>query len=186
MAASAENQKASGLANKKIIAIAAIIIVLLLGTIVFLLARQSTANISDGDVPKIGYAVEASVILDQDALQAAADEAIKNARENRIALKYQNNAYSKDGKTFSCLLANSPSNLYDMYLTIFADAEMTDQVYLSGLVPPGSGFEEITLDRALDSGNHTMIVVLTQVDTDENGIQVLKNQVSHTVEFHVE
>ena len=63
---------------------------------------------------------------------------------------------------------------------------MTDQVYLSGLVPPGSGFEEITLDRALDSGDHTMIVVLTQVDTDENGTQVLKNQVSHTVEFHVE
>ena len=29
-------------------------------------------------------------------------------------------------------------------------------------------------------------VVLTQVDTDENGTQVLKNQVSHTVEFHVE
>ena len=92
---------------------------------------------SPGDVPKIGYAVEASVILDQDALQAAADEAIKNARENRIALKYQNNAYSKDGKTFSCLLANSPSNLYDMYLTIFTDTAMTDQVYLSGLVPPG-------------------------------------------------
>ena len=71
MAASAENQKTSGLANKKIIAIAAIIIVLLLGTIIFLLARQSTTSISDGDVPKIGYAVEASVILDQDALQDA-------------------------------------------------------------------------------------------------------------------
>ena len=67
-----------------------------------------------------------------------------------------------------------------------SDTAMTDQVYLSGLVPPGSGFEEITLDRALDSGDHTMIVVLTQVDTDENGTQVLKNQVSHTVEFHVE
>ena len=186
MATPTESKQASGQANKKIIAIAAVIIILLLCAIVFLLARQSTTNISDEGVPKIGYSMDASVILDQDALQAAADEAIKNARENRIALQYRNNAYSKDGKTFSCLSANSASNLYDMYLTIFADAEMTDQVYLSGLVPPGSGFEEITLDRALEKGDHTMVVVLTQVDTDENGAQVLKNQVSHTVEFHVE
>lgn len=186
MATPTENKQVSGLSNKKIIVIAAAIIALLLGAIAFLLLSRPATDIADGDVPKIGYAVEATVMLDQDALQAAADEAIKNAKENRIALKYQNDAYSKDVKTFSCLLANSPSNLYDMYLTIFADAGMTDQVYLSGLVPPGSGFEEITLDRALGSGDHTMVVVLTQVDTDENGTQVLKNQVSHTVEFHVE
>lgn len=72
-----------------------------------------------------------------------------------------------------------------MYIAIFTDADMTDQVYLSGLVPPGSGFEEITLDRALEE-DQTMVVVLTQVDTNEDGEQVLKNQVSHTVEFHVE
>lgn len=186
MAASAENKQASGLTSKKIIVIAAVIIVLLLGMIVFLLARPSILDITDGNVPKIGYSMEATVITDQDALQAAADEAIRNARENRIALKYKNNAYSTDGKTFSCLLANSAGNLYDMFLTIFTDPEMTDQVYLSGLVPPGSGFEEITLDRALEKGDHTMIVVLTQVDVNENGEQVLKNQVSHTVEFHVQ
>lgn len=181
----AENKQASGLTNKKIIVIAAIIIALLIGVVVFLLVRQTT-TIADGDVPKIGYSMEAKVLLDQDALQAAADEAIRNARENRIALRYKNDAHSTDGKTFSCLLANSPSNLYDMFITIFADAEMTDQVYLSELVPPGSGFEEITLDRALEKGDHTMTVVLTQVDTNEDGEQVLKNQVSHTVEFHVE
>ena len=179
----AGTKQASSLNNKKIIVIGAVVIVLLLGAVAFLLMRSS--NNSDGG-NKIGYSVEASVITDQDALQAAADEAIKNAKENQIALKYKNNAHSKDGKTFSCLIANSPSNLYDMFITIFADAEMTDQVYLSGLVPPGSGFEEITLDRALETGSHTMVVVLTQVDTDENGEQVLKNQVSYTVNFHVE
>lgn len=181
----AENKQASGLTNKKIIIIAAVIIALLIGVVAFLLMRQTMTNIGDGNVPLIGYAVEASVITDQDALQAAADEAIRNAKENKIALQYKNHAYSTDGKTFSCLIANSPSNLYDMYIAIFTDADMTDQVYLSGLVPPGSGFEEITLDRALEE-DQTMVVVLTQVDTNEDGEQVLKNQVSHTVEFHVE
>ena len=52
-------------------------------------------------------------------------------------------------------------------------------------MPPGSGFESITLDRALEAGDHTVNVVVTQVDTDENGAQVIKNQVAHTMEFHV-
>ena len=63
--------------------------------------------------------------------------------------------------------------------------ELTDQIFLSGLVPPGSGFERITLNRPLDEGDHTVYVSLTQVDIDENGQQVIKNQVMHTMDFHV-
>lgn len=73
-----------------------------------------------------------------------------------------------------------------MFLTIYADAELTDQIFLSGLVPVGSGFEQITLDRALEPGDHSVNVVVTQVDTDEDGVQVIKNQVAHTMDFHVE
>ena len=67
----------------------------------------------------------------------------------------------------------------------YADLELTDQIFLSGLVPPGSGFERITLNRPLDEGDHTVYVSLTQVDIDENGQQVIKNQVMHTMDFHV-
>ena len=91
------------------------------------------------------------------------DKAIANARDGMVSLKYQNDAYSSDGVTFKCYLANSGSNLYDMFLTIFSDVELTDQVYLSGLVPPGSGFEEITLDHALDPGTHRVYVTQSQV-----------------------
>lgn len=73
-----------------------------------------------------------------------------------------------------------------MFLTIYADAEMTEQIFLSGLVPPGSGFENITLDRALEKGDHMVYVVLTQVETNaETGEQVIRNQVAHTMDFHV-
>ena len=43
-----------------------------------------------------------------------------------------------------------------------------------------------TLDRALEPGDHSVNVVVTQVDTDEDGVQVIKNQVAHTMDFHVE
>lgn len=176
-------QSKKGPSNKVIIAAAAVIIVLLVA-VVLLLLRPT--NIEDDGVPKLGYDSGASVVLDEASLQAAVDEAMRNAREGNVALLYENNAYSEDGKTFSCYVANDKANLYDMFLTIYADASLTDQIFLSGLVPPGSGFEEIELDRALDPGDHLVYVAVTQVDIDEEtGEQVLKNQVVHTMEFHV-
>ena len=182
----AGKKQASGLANKKIIVIGAAIIALLVAAIAFLLMRQSTMNIADEGVPKIGYAAEATVMLDQNSLQAAMDAAMEKTKDGNVALRYKNNAFSTNGTDFECYIGNSSSNVFDMFLTIYADAEMTDQVFLSGLVPPGSGFENITLDHALESGNHTVYVVVTQVADDENGQQVIKNQVVHTMDFHVE
>lgn len=167
--------------TKVIIAIAAVVVVLAVCVTAFLILRKG----NNSDSPKIGYAADAEVILDQDSLQAAIDEAVENAKNGMVALQYQNDAFSDDGQTFSCLIANSASNLYDMFLTIYADDALTDQIFLSELIPPGSGFEEITLDHALEPGDHTVYVVVTQVDTEEDGSQVLKNQVIHTIEFHV-
>ena len=50
----AGKKQASGLSNKKIIVIGAAIIALLVAAIAFLLMRQSTMNIADEGVPKIG------------------------------------------------------------------------------------------------------------------------------------
>ncbi len=184
MESSAESKQPSA-SSKKIIIIAAavlLIAILAVGAAVLHALNEKEDNNGLG----ISYASEARVMLDQDSLQAAVDEAQRNAREGKVALMYQNDAYSKDGKTFSCYIANSSGNMYDMFLTIFADAEMTDQIFLSGLVAPGNGFEEITLDHALEVGDHTVYVAVTQVDTGESGEQVIKNQVVHTIKFHVE
>jgi hypothetical protein len=135
----------------------------------------------------IGYAAEATVMLDQDSLQAAMDKAMENAREGNVALQYKDNAYSTDGSNFDCYIVNSASNLYDMFITIYADLDMTDELYLSQLVPPGSGFEHIKLEHPLDSGDHTVYVALTQVETDEEtGEQTVHKQVVYTMDFHVE
>lgn len=161
--------------------VAAVVIVALLAVIIVLLVRPS-----GGDDSGIGYASEAKVMLDEDDLQAAVDAALRNAEDGNVALQYQNDAFSNDGKTFSCNIVNSPENLYDMFLTIYADSELKDQIFLSELVPPGSGFEKITLDHALPAGDNTVYVVVTQVDTEEEtGEQVIKNQVTHTIVFHV-
>ena len=167
--------------TKIIIAVVIVLVAVIAATAAVIIAL----NQKDDNLQKIGYATEAKVMLDQDSLQAAMDEAMKNAQDGNVGLKYKNNAYSDDGVNFECYIVNSDSNIYDMFLTIYADAELKDQIFLSELVPPGSGFENITLDHALEPGDHTVYVALTQVKTDENGEQVIHNQVVHTMDFHV-
>ena len=185
MEQSTETKKPSGLSTKLIIAAAGVIIALLAAVVVLLLTRQPPEEKEGG--LGLGYATEATVILDEDSLQAAMDEAMRNARDGNVGLHYRNDAFSEDGINFECYIANSSANIYDMFLTIYADGALTDQLYLSGLVPPGSGFEYIALDRALDPGDHTVYEAQTQVANDEEtGEQVIKKQVMHTMDIHVE
>lgn len=169
--------------NQKWLILLLAVLILLVGAVLVVVLLRG--NGSDDNSQQIGYSAEARVMLDQDSLQAAFDAAVENAAKGNIALQYQNDAYSTDGTTFTCRIVNSKNNMYDMYLAIYADAELTDQLFLSELVPPGSGFEEITLDHALEPGDHTVYVALSQVETDENGNQIQGNQVMHTMDFHV-
>lgn len=184
MASSSESKKTSG-SSQKIIIVGLIFITVLLAAVIMLLSKRQLANVEDGNTPKIGYASDATVFLDEDALQAAMDEAMQNAANGTVALQYKNNAYSDDGVNFECHIVNSTGNRYDAFFAIYTDAEMTDQIFLSGLVRPGSGFEKITLDHALDSGTNVVYVAVTLVDTEEDGTQSIKAQVVHTMDFHV-
>ncbi len=182
MDASTERQTTSAPVNKTVVAVAALVLLAVVAVAALFLLGQK----EEDDGLTIGYSSEAKVMLDQDALNAAMQAAIENNKNNAIGLRYKNNAYSTDGLNFECSITNSEANLYDMFLTIFADAELTDQIFLSGLVPPGSGFDHITLDHELDLGDHRVYVVLTQVETDaETGKQTIIRQVSHTMDFHV-
>lgn len=183
MDASTESKKTSAPVNKTVVAVAALVLLAIVAISAFFLLGQKEED--DGGLT-IGYSSEAKVMLDQDSLNAAMQAAIENNKNNAIGLRYKNNAYSTDGLNFECSITNSEANLYDMFLAIFADVELTDQIFLSGLVPPGSGFDHITLDHELELGDHRVYVVLTQVDTDqETGKQTIVRQVSHTMDFHV-
>ena len=175
-----EAKKTSVMPNKAVIIIvaAALIVIAVVAFVMF--GREK-----EDDSGRIGYSADSVVLLDEDSLQAALDAAAANAKQGNVALWYRNTAVSGDGITFDCFVGNSKANLYDCFLSIFTDAELTDQVFMSGLVPPGSGFEQITLERALKPGMNTVYVVISQVTDDENGEQVMKGQVVHTMDFYV-
>ena len=95
--------------DKRLLAVIAGLVVIIVALVFFLLFRQGT-NIDDGDVPRVGYAADATVMLDQDSLQAAMDAAMAKAADGNVALLYRNNAYSENGTDFTCYIVNSPAN----------------------------------------------------------------------------
>ena len=144
---------------------------------------DSTVNIADGAAPRIGYA-EGTVALDEDSLSKAVEEMFAKAQEGYFATEYRNDAHSADGQNFECYVGNSNMNTYDMYIQMFADDELTDQVFLSELLRPGTAFDNITLEHPLDPGLTTVYTVFTQVG-EEDGNQVIKGQVTVTMDFIV-
>lgn len=135
---------------------------------------------ADTGGPKIGYA-QGAVAMDEDALQKLVDE-MAHADGDGLVTEYKNDAISYDGENFSCYVGNSPANLYDMYIQMFADEGYTDQIFLSELLRPGTVFKEITLEHSLPRGTHKVYTVFTQVEED---LETIHGQVVVTMNFTV-
>lgn len=158
---------------KVILPVLAVLLLVGVGVGVFLYMNRPDDSVDDGRIPF----AEGVVIMD--------DTNIDPVAKGRIALRYNYQAHSTDGIHFSCKLGNDKSNQYPLYFDLYADAALTDQIYLSGLLNPGTALEEITLDHALPEGTNTVYVSFNQVDVDEEGNQSLLSQTLVTVDFIV-
>jgi len=144
------------------------------------------AEEESGNTPTIGYAYDGVTIVDE---QEDAEEVLRKMQEeadkSSISLSFKNQAFSTDGINFDCYLANPTENPYDMYIQIFADQAMTDEVFLSGLLRPGTAFETIALNHELNAGTHTGVCIFTLVDTAEDGTQTMMKQSSVEIQLFV-
>jgi len=141
---------------------------------------QETAETTKNPL-KLDYD-DAAVALDEDSLQKQFEELQKNA-EGNISLEYKNYAISKDGKEFECYLANSELNTEDMFIAIFTDASMEEQVYLSGLLRPGTVIENFTSEINVEKGEHSFVVMFTSVSDDH---ETMTSQIAVELKVTVE
>ncbi len=125
----------------------------------------------------LGYASKGVVVMSEADLKN-----LGTAGDNRIGLRYKNDAHSEDGLNFSCYIGNSERNKYDAFFSIYSDIDFKDELFLSELLRPGEAFETLTLEHELPSGDHTVYVALTQVEDDH---KTMHAQTVFTVEFHV-
>jgi hypothetical protein len=146
-------------------------------------AATTTAYIepTTSSLGQLGY--ESGVVVTNKGYQEQINEMFSQAAEGYASLEYQNNALSNDGQNFTCYFANAKENKYDMFITLYADSALTQQIYLSGLIPPGSAIDHFTTSKLLDKGTYDCVLVMTQVEDDHS---TLHAQVSYTVTLTVD
>ncbi len=166
--------------SKVIIIVLIVVIILLLGggAAAFIVLNSNSpeiaqtggtadqiAAVSSGsaDNPILKYD-EAAVALDENGLERQIEE-MKNAAGD-ISLEYKNEAESDDGTNFICYLANSDLNTEDMFIAIFKDASLTDQVYLSGLLKPGTSIQNFVSEISFEPGTYSVVALFTSVGDD--------------------
>lgn len=144
--------------------------------------KEEPAASSGGRGP-IQYASEGvTAVEDPDALQRAVDEMYEKAADPGVALEYKNGVFSEDGTNFTCYIANAAANTYDMFIAIYGDSELTDELFVSGLLRPGQAFSTLALEKPLESGEHRVYVAFTQVEED---LETIHAQVLVTMDFTV-
>lgn len=182
-----ETQSKSGTDKRWLIIIVAIIAAAAVAIVLIVTGRgpAETKNVSAAldanGMPVLGYATGVTA-LDEDSLQAAVDEMAAGMAKGYFTTEFKNDAYSTDGQTFECYIGNSNLNAYDMFFQILDEAD--EQLFLSGILPVSTALREITLDRVLDPGVHTVTVVYTQVEGELEDMTIV-GQVGVTMNFHV-
>lgn len=160
-----------------------IVVVIAAAAMVVIRSRPNeTEDLADNGAPPLGYAEGATVVRDENALQKAVDEMAEKMAKGSMMLEYEGDAYSTDGENFTGYLANAAENNYDMYFDMYMDGALTDEIFLSGLVPPGKALENFKTTRKLDKGDYEVYTAFTTVEDDHATIH---SQIMVTMTLHV-
>ncbi len=160
--------------SKKTIIILLVIIIALIiagGTALILVLNRSNddggqQNGADGTAGKqIPLEVSAGV-LSPDKLKEWNEQALKEMEDNQIPMIYAPTANSADGVNFKCDIGNPEGAKYYIYLDLYSDATLSEEVYLSGLIEPGKGITSFTTNRAFPKGETDAVLVFTTVQDD--------------------
>lgn len=170
--AETETKKSS---NKTIVIILIIIIMLLLvggGAAAFVLINNANSGESSDSealgAGGIGYETNVGMVKPNEDLA----EKLKEGTEDRIPLHFSTNAISSDGENFKCVLGNPDGARYDIYFDLYADADCTEQLYLSGLIAPGTQLEGFVSKQKIPEGTHDAVLVVTQVEDDHKTLHL--------------
>lgn len=107
-----------------------------------------------------------AIALDEESLQKAIDRLQEKVADGYVNLTFRNVAESDDGINFICHLGNDTANKYDMFFNIYKDITLEEQIYLSGLIAPGTAIDSFVSEIKLDPGEYSAIVFFTSVEDD--------------------
>lgn len=156
--------------NRTVIIILIVVIVLLLagGATFFILNGKSKSGEEASTSGGIAYETNVGMVKPNEDLA----EKLKEGVGDRIPLHFSTTARSSDGVNFKCVLGNPDGAQYDIYFDIYADEDCTEQIYLSGLIAPGTQLEGFTSSKTFPQGTQDVVLVVTQVEDDHSTLHL--------------
>lgn len=147
--------------KKQVLIISIALIVLLLTGIAvfFVLNTGNAAETPESDTSGIRYEPNTTAIIGGSAGSNV-------GAGNKIPLHFAAGATSSDGENFACTLGNPHGAAHDIYFDIYADRDFTEEIYLSGLVAPGTQIESFKSGKKFPYGATDVFLVITTVDDD--------------------
>jgi hypothetical protein len=144
----------------------AVIIVLLVVVIVLLVKKDTqTATSATESEPK------RNVVVTPDNVEETISQLEESDRVSASSYEVSmtNSWHFADGSSASdnAYVANPVGNTSDVYFDITL-ADSGETIYSSPVLPIGSHLENITLDKALESGTYDCIMTYTLVDSEQN------------------
>lgn len=152
-----------------------LLIIVIAGSIIaFLLTREPESEA----VQKIG--MEAGIVTNEgDLTDLELNEPFS------FTTLYDRDIYITNGKDATCYIGNSDSNYYeDMYIHIYLNDkndELSDEIYVSKVIPRGSHIESFTAKRELAPGDYRGTLIHSCLDEAGN----LMGDTPVIVEIHV-
>lgn len=166
----AEEEKKSS--NKKIIIILIIIIVLLLvgGAVFFILnSKSGEGGESATSGKQIPLEVNAGVV-NPDRMKDWNESVLAEMEDNEIPIIYAPNATSADGENFLCEIGNPEGAKYYIYLDMYSDTTLSEEIYLSGLLAPGQGITSFKTNKVFSEGETDIVLVISTVQDNRTTI----------------
>ena len=160
-----------------LIAVFAIVIIALLSVVIFLLSGK--------EEKKEG---KRSVVVTQDNAEAVVEEAVKKAAEYvepgyyTVSMETAWHFTSSDVASDNARVNNKAENTHDVYFDVFLEADESEPIYESPVIPRGEYLDGIVLDTPLEAGTYPCVMVYHLVDEEQETVSTLRVGFTITVD----
>ena len=164
-----------------IIAIAAVVIIALLAIIIVLLLRgDNKEEETREDVAARGVVVNqsnAEEVVDDMVLTPYVEPGYYEASMTNVWHFADSSSVSEDA-----FVENVEGNTNDVYFDVFLASDEENAIIQSPVIPRGSQYEEISLDKELDPGTYDCVLIYHLIDEEGNTVSTLRVGITIIVE----
>ena len=148
---------------------AVIVIIVLIAVIVFLLLSRKTEPEEE----------HRNVVVTPENVESVLEE-ITDAQETVAPGYYtvtMNTTWhfpTGNESSYDAVVENVGTNTNDVYFDIVLEADETEILYKSPVIPRGSRLEEIALEESLKEGTYDCVVIYHLIDEEQNTLSTLR------------